>query len=77
MMMSGLAIFDVNHMFPSWIVFFTYLNTHAKLWHSMDLAILLVFGITFYVMGMVRVVHSLISYRCVRIVSGHIEKGPF
>ena len=42
----------------------------------MDLAILLVLGVTFYVMGMVRLVHGVLSYRYVRIASGHIEKGP-
>lgn len=49
-------------------------NTHAKLWYLMDLAILLVFGIRFYVMDMVRVIHGVISYRYVCIVSGHIER---
>lgn len=75
MVTFGLTILDVNRMFPTWVMFCTYLNTHAKLWYLMDLVILLVFGITFHVMGMVRVVHGVISYRYVLITFRPRRKG--
>jgi hypothetical protein len=53
MVTFGWTILDVNRMFPTWVMFYTYLKTHAKLWYLMDIVILLVFGITFHVMGMV------------------------
>jgi hypothetical protein len=42
----------------------------------MDIVILLVFGITFHVMGMVWVAHGVISYRCVHIAFRPHRYGP-